>query len=164
MLTLIFHSYRHQNSFLRRTLLGSPRINRTELQEIKANSHLVTEHLKPSVTKQGGVSAGHVPRLRPRSGNRKPDQCHSRDCGDPDNSASWARCLLSPDSSRSRFAERPVHTDDHTDSTLGLQPAGHPAAQFHLHPRARVSPGATSSTVPCAWLCLPSIVWWVTCP
>lgn len=50
MLTLIFHSYKHQNSFLCRTLLGSPRINRTELQERKTNSHLVTEHLKPQLS------------------------------------------------------------------------------------------------------------------
>lgn len=49
MLTLIFHSYRHQNFFLCRTLLGSPKINRTKLQEKKANSHLVTEYLKPQL-------------------------------------------------------------------------------------------------------------------
>ena len=41
--------------------------------------------------------------------------------------------------------ERPVHTGAHTDSTLELQPAGHRATQFHLHPRARVSPRATAA-------------------
>lgn len=53
------------------------------MKERKTNFLLLTERLSLSLQSRTGPAQGHFPLKWPESGNTKPDQCHSRDCGVP---------------------------------------------------------------------------------
>lgn len=164
MLTLIFHSYRHQNSFLCRKLLGSPRINRTELQERKANPDLVIEHLKPQLSSKEesalvtSPSCGQGAETESQT-NVTPGTAGIQTTQHPGLGAYSAliRAGLSIRGTPSPHG-RPHRLD--SGATTSRTP-GHPISSA---PQSARLPEGNSSTAPRARLCLLSIFWWVTCP